>query len=340
MPTIQQNVSLQSFNTFGLSAEAAYYAEITSGEELLQLSDSKEWELPKFILGGGSNILLLNNFDGLVIHMNNKGIELIAENDEQVILKVQAGENWHQFVLYTLAQGYSGLENLSLIPGCVGASPMQNIGAYGVEIKDVFVELTAFHMHKKEFHNFTKEECEFGYRSSIFKTKEKGNYIISDVTFQLSKKEKINTSYGAIKATLKEKGINKPTSKDVSEAVIAIRQSKLPDPAEIGNSGSFFKNPVIDHSQFNILQNNYPDVPFYAVGENEIKVPAGWLIEQCGFKGKIVGNTGTYKNQALILVNRGNATGEEIWNFALQIQKTVDEKFGITLEPEVNLIGE
>lgn len=339
MPTIQTNISLQGYNTFGINATASHFVEIETAQQLVELAELPAWNLPKIVLGGGSNMLLINDVSALVIYMNNKGIEQVDENEDYVWLKVQAGENWHEFVLHAIEKNLGGVENLSLIPGNVGASPMQNIGAYGVEIKDVFVELTAFHIKQNQFHRFTKQECEFGYRSSIFKTTEKGNYIITDVTFQLSKRPKVNTSYGAIQSTLEKWNIEHPTIQDVSKAVTSIRESKLPNPKEIGNSGSFFKNPVVEKIVAEKLQNQYPEMPFYAV-ETGIKIPAGWLIEQCGFKGKVVGNTGTYKHQALIVVNRGNATGQEIWEFAKHIQQTVAQKFGIELEPEVNLIGE
>lgn len=339
MLSIQQNHSLKAYNTFGLNAKARYFIEITDEQQLQELAQTEYWELPKLILGGGSNILLIDDFDGLVIKLNTKGIEIVEENEEEVVVRVAAGENWHQFVLHTIEQGWGGVENLSLIPGCVGASPMQNIGAYGVEIEQVFEQLKAFHIQKKEFHQFKNKECEFGYRSSIFKTSVKGQYIITSVEFKLSKQPVLNTSYGAIQAKLQEMNITEPTVKNVSDAVIAIRQSKLPDPKEVGNSGSFFKNPVVTEQQFQSILKEHETMPFYRLSEDEVKIPAGWLIEQCGFKGKQVGNTGTYKNQALILVNHGNATGQEIWNFAQQIQQTVQEKFNILLEPEVNKIG-
>lgn len=339
MLTLQQAVSLKPYNTFGIDVFASNFVSINDVKQLIDLAENKDfWSKEKLILGGGSNVLLTGNFDGLVVKMNTKGIEVVKETDTTVQLKVQAGENWHQFVLHTIENGFGGIENLSLIPGCVGASPMQNIGAYGVEIKDVFVELEAFHIEKKEFHTFQNYECEFGYRTSIFKTREKGNYIITSVTFELSKHPTIHTEYGAIKAELEKREITNPTIKDVSDVVIAIRQSKLPDPSKIGNAGSFFKNPIVPKSQFIPLHKDYPLMPHYFIDEDEVKIPAGWLIEQCGFKGKQVGNTGTYKNQALILVNHGNASGLEIWNHAKTIQQTVFKEFGIEIEPEVNLI--
>lgn len=338
MISVQENVSLKQYNTFGLSADAAYFAEITDSAQLSELAQTQYWKLPRLILGGGSNILLLENFEGLVIYMNNKGIEILEENHDHVIVKVEAGENWHQFVLTAIEHGWCGIENLSLIPGSVGASPMQNIGAYGVEIEQVFQSLTAFDIHEKQFKVFNHEDCEFGYRTSVFKTREKGNYIISDVTYKLRKNPEINISYGAISSVLTEKNIQNPTIKDVSETVIAIRQSKLPDPDKIGNSGSFFKNPVVHLNKFEGILKDFPQMPFYEISSEKVKIPAGWLIEQCGWKGKKVGNAGTYKHQALIIVNHGDATGKEIWALAKEIRNSVIQKFGIELEPEVNLI--
>jgi len=336
---IQAEKNLKAFNTFGVEAKANFFAEIQSVKSLIELANSDIWSKPKLILGGGSNILLMNDFDGLVVHVANKGIEIVREEQEYVEVRVQAGENWHGFVLYAIEKNWYGVENLSLIPGSVGASPMQNIGAYGVEINQVFVELEAFHIEKKEIEVFRKEDCEFGYRTSIFKTSHKDQYIITSVTFRLSKTPKLNLSYGAIMTTLEQMDINDPTPKDVSNAVIKIRQSKLPDPSIIGNSGSFFKNPVIPQTLFQKNLKQHPNMPHYVVDESSVKVPAGWLIDQCGFKGIIVGNTGTYKNQALIIVNRGGASGTEIWNFAITIQSKVEEEFGIELQPEVNLVG-
>lgn len=339
MLKLQQAISLKPYNTFGIDVLASNFVLISKTKQLQDLAENNEfWNKEKLILGGGSNVLLTENFDGLVIKMNTKGIERIKEDEHSVQIRVQAGENWHQFVQYAIEHNYGGIENLSLIPGCVGASPMQNIGAYGVEIKDVFVELEAFHIQKKKFHTFQNHECEFGYRTSIFKTKEKGNYIITSVTFQLSKQPTIHTDYGAIRSELEKRAITEPTIKDVSDVVISIRQLKLPSPAEIGNAGSFFKNPIIPKSQFIPLHKDYPVMPHYFINDDEVKIPAGWLIEQCGFKGKQVGNTGTYKNQALILVNHGNASGLEIWNHAKTIQQTVCKEFGIEIEPEVNLV--
>lgn len=338
MISIQEQKNLSEYNTFGIDVNAKYFVEIQSDDELVELSKTAYWAEKKLILGGGSNVLLINDFDGIVIHIANKGIELIGESDDSVIVKVAAGENWHQFVIASLENEWYGIENLSLIPGSVGASPMQNIGAYGVEINQVFLELDAFHIEDKTFYTFTKDVCEFGYRTSIFKTSHKNQYIITSVIFELSKSENLNLSYGAIQSTLREMKIDSPTAKDVSNAVIQIRESKLPNPTETGNAGSFFKNPVVSKTVFQSILADYPNMPHYVLSEDELKIPAGWLIDQCGFKGKVVGNTGTYKHQALIIVNRGGATGKEIWSFANTVQSTVKEKFGIKLQAEVNLV--
>lgn len=340
---IIENQSLKPYNTFGIAATARYFTEIHSEEELreaLQFPTS-DFPLPTpiFILGGGSNILLTKDFDGLVIKNSILGKEVVEKSDEHVIVRIGAGENWHQTVLWTLAQDFGGLENLSLIPGTVGASPMQNIGAYGVEIKDVFYKLEAMERLTGEVHTFDKEACQFGYRESVFKKELKDKYIITQVYFKLSKTNHIiNISYGAIKDILAIRHIESPTIQDISNAVIEIRSSKLPDPAQIGNSGSFFKNPEILHAQFDILKQNFPTLPAFPGEKGGIKVPAGWLIEQCGWKGTRRGDAGCYDKQALVLVNYGNAKGAEIWQLALDIADSVEEKFGIRLTPEVNVL--
>ena len=284
-------------------------------------------------------MLLTKDIDKLVVLINIKGISIDRENENTVHLTVNAGENWHEFVLWCISQNYGGLENLSLIPGNVGTCPIQNIGAYGVEVKDSITKVEALEIKSSKRITFSNEECKFGYRNSIFKNEAKGKYILTSVSFELTKNtHQLNTSYGAIELALKEKSIIAPTIKNVSDAVIDIRQSKLPNPKEIGNSGSFFKNPVISISQFEELKKKYPNIPNYKVSEIEIKVPAGWLIEQCGFKGKRFGETGVHKNQALVLVNYGNALGIEIYELALKIKQTVFEKFTIQLEIEVNII--
>ncbi|MFD0762431.1 UDP-N-acetylmuramate dehydrogenase [Lutibacter aestuarii] len=332
--TIQQNISLKKYNTFGINVYAKRFVEITSIEELKKII-TQETDL--FLLGGGSNMLLTSDIEKLVVHLNLKGIIVNDTKSDVVFVTAEAGENWHNFVTWCISQNYGGLENLSLIPGNVGTSPIQNIGAYGVEIKDTFHQLEALEIATGKIAVFTNKDCEFGYRNSVFKNKYKGKFIITNVTFKLTKKNhNINISYGAIKDYLQN--IKKPTLKNISEAVISIRQSKLPDPKEIGNSGSFFKNPVVALNDFQILKTSYPKIPHYVVSENEIKIPAGWLIEQCGFKGKRFGETGVHKKQALVLVNYGNATGKEIYELAKKIQQTVLNKFAVSLEIEVNVI--
>ncbi|HET8963571.1 MAG TPA: UDP-N-acetylmuramate dehydrogenase, partial [Chitinophagales bacterium] len=268
---------------------------------------------------------------------NLKGIALIKEDKDTIFIKAMAGEIWHNFVMYCVENNFGGIENLSLIPGCVGAAPIQNIGAYGVELKDVFVELEAMELQTRKIITVDTSTCKFGYRNSIFKQDWKGNYIIISVTLQLQKNPKLNTSYGAIQQTLFQNNINQPTVKDISDAVIAIRQSKLPDPKVIGNAGSFFKNPEVEKTMYDNLKKQFPEIPGYPISDSKIKIPAGWMIEYCGFKGKRIGNTGAHKDQALVLVNYGGATGKEIFNLAMQIQKKVFEKFGVTIEPEVNV---
>ncbi|SNR31907.1 UDP-N-acetylmuramate dehydrogenase [Lutibacter flavus] len=331
---IQQNISLKSYNTFGIDVLAKRFIEVNSIQELKEII-SKEKDI--FLLGGGSNMLLTSNINKLVVHLNLKGIIVNDTIENSVFVTAEAGEDWHEFVLWCISLNYGGLENLSLIPGNVGTSPIQNIGAYGVEIKDTFYQLEALEIETGKIKTFKKEDCNFGYRNSVFKNELKGKFIIVNVTFKLTKENhNTNTSYGAITAFLSS--IKNPTIKDISNAVISIRESKLPDPKEIGNSGSFFKNPIINLKSFNKLQEKYPDIPFYKISNNKIKIPAGWLIEQCGFKGKRFGDAGVHKNQALVLVNYNNATGKEIYELAQNIQQTVKETFGIPLEIEVNII--
>ena len=337
---MQENISLKPYNTFGVEVSARYFAEVQNLEELLQaLKYSKTQKLPLLILGGGSNLLLTKNFEGLVIHLNLKGIseEFISENE--VLITSKAGENWHEFVVFCLLKNYGGLENLSLIPGNVGTSPMQNIGAYGTEIKDTFVSCKVLNLETLEVEEFNHEQCNFGYRESIFKKEGKGKYLILEVTFRLTtKKHSIKTEYGAIQAELENLGIENPTIKDISKAVITIRQSKLPDPKVLGNAGSFFKNPTIPLDQFEDLKGKFSDIQGYPNG-NFVKVPAGWLIEQCGWKGKQIGNVASHELQALVIVNKtGKASGNEIFDFSTMIIESVKEKFGIELEREVNII--
>ena len=332
----RKNVSLRAFNTFGIDAKAKKFAEVNSLDQLLDIV-SKHKNL--FVLSGGSNILLTQDIDKPVLHLNTKGIELVDKKEDKVWVKCQAGENWHEFVLWCLSHDFGGLENLSLIPGNVGTSPMQNIGAYGVEIKDCFDSLEALEISSGKIKTFRSEDCAFGYRESVFKNRLRGEFIIVSVTFQLSaKNHTINDDYGAIKDQLKLQGVNTPTIQDISEAVIAIRRSKLPDPKEIGNSGSFFKNPVIPKSHFLRLQTQFPDIPHYIVSEEEIKIPAGWLVEKCGYKGMRFGDAGVHKNQALVLVNYKNATGGQLLSLAKKIQQSVTKKFEINLEMEVNIL--
>ncbi|APY07838.1 UDP-N-acetylenolpyruvoylglucosamine reductase [Winogradskyella sp. J14-2] len=335
---IEHNVSLQPFNTFGIDAKAKQYCNITNTTVLSEILKTKN-DQSFFILGGGSNMLLTKDIEALVLHINLKGIEVVNETDDSVFVKAMAGENWHQFVLWCLKHNYGGIENLSLIPGNVGTSPIQNIGAYGVELKDVFESCEAINIKNQDSRIFYKDDCGFDYRESVFKQELKGKYIITSVTFKLSKHHhKLHTAYGAIKQQLQDLQINNPTIKDVSNAVIAIRQSKLPDPKDIGNSGSFFKNPVISKRQFNKLQANFPDVPSYIVSDSMVKVPAGWLIERAGFKGKRFTDYGVHNKQALVLVNHGNAKGIDIYNLSQLIQKTIKRIFDISIETEVNII--
>jgi UDP-N-acetylmuramate dehydrogenase len=333
---IQTNKNLKEYNTFGISVKAEMFAVFSSIEELKQILSFRN-DKKILVLGGGSNLLLTKDFDGLVIKNEIKRFEVIEETVSEVIVESGAGENWHEFVLNCIDKGFGGIENLSLIPGSVGASPMQNIGAYGVEIKDVFESLSAYHIKSGEIHYFDKTKCEFGYRESIFKNKVKGEYIILTVTFRLTKNPTINSSYGAINEQLKVMGIQAPTIKELSAAVIAIRQSKLPDPKIIGNAGSFFKNPTVDNVLLEKIQENYPDIPNYPA-ENGRKLAAGWLIEKAGWKGRTFDNYGVHKLQALVLVNYGNCTGQEIFDLSSQIIQDVFEKFRVLLEREVNIL--
>ena len=335
---LQHNVSLKEYNTFGISAKAESFVSVTNEAQLKEALSSFTDASP-FILGGGSNMLLKTDLSGLVIHIAIKGIEVVEENSDAIWLKAAAGENWHEFVMHCVNLGYGGVENLALIPGNVGTSPVQNIGAYGVELKDIFSSCSAINRQTCAEENFSLADCAFGYRDSIFKNEAKDAYVITSVTFKLSKtNHQLHTEYGAIQEILKEKSISKPGIKDIAEAVIAIRSSKLPDPKVLGNSGSFFKNPVISKSEFLNLQKAHPQIPFYTVSDDLVKVPAGWLIEQAGFKGKRYGDAGVHTKQALVLVNYDQATGAEIWDLAMRIQQKVEALFNITIQPEVNII--
>lgn len=343
--TLQENKSLKNYNTFGIDVSAKYFAEIHSAEDFRELiRDEKLRHEKKLILGGGSNVLFTKNFDGLIILNRLKGVTFYDANAESVIVKVAAGEVWHQLVLQCIERNYAGIENLSLIPGCVGAAPMQNIGAYGVEIKDVFEELEALDLQTGEPMVFHLDDCKFGYRESVFKHHYKDKLLITSVSLRLTNMNvpgalyRFRTDYGDIKATLSDMRVYDLNIKAVSDAVIKIRSSKLPDPKTLGNAGSFFKNPAVEKEKYEELVLSYPLMPSYPQKDGTIKIPAGWLIEQCGWKGKRVGNTGAHQTQALVLVNYGNATGEEIFRLSGQIQDSVAKKFGIAINPEVNLV--
>jgi UDP-N-acetylmuramate dehydrogenase len=334
---IRENFQLKKYNTFGIDVSAKYFSVFTSSEDFLELLDFKT-SRDAMILGGGSNMLFTKNFEGLVLKNEIPGIAVINEDEDHVYVKAGAGVNWHSLVMYCVDHHYGGIENLSLIPGNVGASPMQNIGAYGVEIKDVFHKLEALHMQEKVQQVFTAADCEFGYRESVFKKRYKGMFVILNVTFQLSKKPVFHISYGAVEQELKRMRVNKLTIKAIADAVINIRTSKLPDPAVIGNAGSFFKNPAISRHALQQLRQIDPAVPSYETDDHTFKIPAAWLIEQCGWKGYRDGDAGCYEKQALVLVNYGSATGSEILNLSKAIQTSVCRKFGIVLEAEVNII--
>lgn len=335
---ILNHFSLKNYNTFGIEANAKEFVGVHSVEELKTVLFENKAKT-KFVLGGGSNMLLTKDIDALVIHIDLKGKKIVEETKDFVWVESQAGENWHEFVLWTIDKNFGGLENMSLIPGNVGTTPIQNIGAYGTEIKDTFVSCEAISIDNQTMRMFSKEECHFGYRESAFKNDEKDKYIITSVIFKLTKRNhKINISYGDITLELAKKKITNPTLKEISNAVIAIRQTKLPDPKELGNSGSFFKNPILLKTDFEKIHQKFPEMKYYEISEIQVKVPAGWLIEQAGFKGKRFGDAGVHKNQALVLVNYSNATGQEILNLSREIQQTVFDTFGIHIEVEVNII--
>ena len=335
---IQENISLKSLNTFGFDQTARFFLAADSEETLKEAFVwAKKNQKKVLILGGGSNILLTEDFDGLVIKIELKGITLLREDKDHLWVKAGAGEIWHDLVSYAIEKNWAGIENLSLIPGTVGASPMQNIGAYGVEIKEVFESLEALNRSTLEKETFSGPECQFGYRESVFKHELRDQYVICSVTFKLNKVPKFHVEYGAIQDTLKVKGVQKLTIKAVSEAVVEIRQAKLPDPKKIGNAGSFFKNPTIPKSQFDALKSKFQEMPGYPTQEG-VKVPAGWLIEQAGWKGKRIGSVGVHAMQALVLVNHGGGNGTDVKLLSAQIQQSVSEKFGIELSPEVNFV--
>jgi UDP-N-acetylmuramate dehydrogenase len=336
---IQENISLKPFNTFGIDAKARQLITFRSVAELQEaLGVSRQPATENLVLGGGSNILFTKDFGGVVLKNEIKGIEKLNEDDSSVYLKVGAGENWHQFVLYCIENKYAGVENLSLIPGCVGATPMQNIGAYGAEIKDVFHELTAFHLEEKSNYTFRLKDCQFNYRDSIFKGKYKDQFVIVNVTYRLNKQPVFHTSYGAIEQELERMGVKELSIRTISDAVINIRSSKLPDPNEVGNAGSFFKNPSIEKGMYESLKTSFPGIVGYENSDGTIKLAAGWLIEQCGWKGYRQGDAGVHPKQALVLVNYGNASGSEIYELSEQVLQSVKKKFDVNLEREVNII--
>ena len=336
---VQQNISLKPYNTFVLDVNAGYLAIVDSIEDLDDIYQTGRFRSQrKMILGGGSNVLFTRGFTGIVAKNEIRGIQVQNETEEDVLISVGAGENWHQFVLWCVEKGYGGIENLSLIPGTVGAAPMQNIGAYGVELKEVFHSLEAYEIKSGKTISFYKEDCKFDYRFSIFKGELKDEFIITKVFFKLSKKPTFNISYGDIKATLEKMGVEELTLKKVSQAVINIRQSKLPDPMDIGNAGSFFKNPVIEKLHFEALEAEFEDIKCYPINDDKVKVPAGWLIENAGWKGYREGDIGVHDKQSLVLVNHGNGRGKDLFRLSNEIMKSIQGKFGIELEREVSVI--
>ncbi|NII29516.1 UDP-N-acetylmuramate dehydrogenase [Pseudoflavitalea sp. X16] len=335
---IQQNISLLPYNTMGIDVKARHFAPFTDTDELSQLLEVQPATKPALILGGGSNILFTKDYDGLVAKNEVKGVNVVKEDKSHVYVKAGAGENWHSFVEHCLQRNLAGVENLSLIPGNVGASPMQNIGAYGVEIKDVFEELEAFHIHDKKIHLFSLNDCDFGYRESVFKRRYRDQFVILNVTYRLNKTPRFNTSYGAIEQELEHMGVQQLSIRAIANAVINIRRSKLPDPQEIGNAGSFFKNPSIPAPYYQQLQQSFPGIVGYANTDGTVKLAAGWLIEQCGWKGVRRGDAGCHAKQALVLVNYGQATGKAIYDLSEEILQSVKTKFGVTLEREVNIV--
>ncbi len=336
---LAENADLYPYNTFWIKARADYLAKIQTVDGAYQLFRDFEFRnRPHLMLGDGSNILLTGDYHGLVILNEITGKEVIEENEAYVTLKIYAGENWHRLVEYAVEENWGGIENLSLIPGKVGAAPIQNIGAYGAELKDVFVALEALNLDTLSLETFSSKDCEFGYRHSVFKGRLKDQYLIVSVTLKLAKNPVLNTSYGALQKAIAEKGLNNPSIKDISLLVSEIRRSKLPYPDELGNSGSFFKNPIVNYEPFQKLQSQFPEMPFYQLGGDKVKIPAGWLIEQAGMKGYREGQVGTHQKQALVIVNYGGATGKEVYDFSMRVKEKVYQKFDIDLQPEVNII--
>lgn len=335
---IFKNFSLKLFNTFGIEVKAKYFSTFSSVDELEELiSNSILFSKNRLILGGGSNILLTKNFDGIILKNELNGIELVNQDENYYYVKAAAGVGWHDFVLFCIENNYAGVENLSLIPGKVGATPMQNIGAYGVEIKDVFFSLEAYHLNDKIIQTFLLDDCSFGYRESVFKNKFKDQFVILNVTYKLRKKPQFNTSYKALNNEIEKMGIKELSIKNISQAIINIRNSKLPDFKIIGNAGSFFKNPVVSKFRWHVIWEQYPQVPAYTSNQYNYKIAAAWLIEQCGWKNYRMNDAGCYPLQALVLVNYGKATGQEIFDLSEAIIQSVKNKFGIVLEREVNI---
>ncbi len=337
--TIQENVSLKQFNTFGIEAKAKYFIEVKNKKELIEALYDNQFHMTKrLILGGGSNVLFTKNFDGVVVKVSIKGLKKTKENSDFVWVKAGAGESWHDLVLFAIENNWGGIENLSLIPGSVGAAPLQNIGAYGVEIKDTIHEVKALNIPHGEVHVFDKNDCQFGYRESIFKNEAKDKYVVLSITLKLAKKPIFNIEYGAIQEVLAQNPLSELSIKAISDAVISIRQSKLPNPAEIGNAGSFFKNPEISIAHYKKLRLSFDDIPSYPINAETVKVPAGWLIEKVGWKGFREGDIGVHDKQALVLVNYGNGTGLQVKALSDKIQKSIFDKFGIRLQTEVNIV--
>jgi UDP-N-acetylmuramate dehydrogenase len=338
--TFLENVDLQPYNTFGIKVKARYFITLRSAEEISGLLMNDLFKRQRHLfLGGGSNVLFTKDFDGIIAHVQVIGTRTVKEDDDFIEIEVGAGTNWHELVQHCVANDWGGIENLSLIPGTAGAAPMQNIGAYGVEIRQVITSVSAVEISTGHQRTFDNAACQFGYRDSIFKGEAKGRYVISSVTLRLTKRNhQLVTHYGTINEELRQQGDQPLTIGRISDAVISIRRSKLPDPAQIGNAGSFFKNPSIDTALYDLIQQAHPTVPAYPAGESQVKVPAGWLIEQCGWKGKQVGNIGVHRQQALVLVNYGGGSGNDLWQLAMDIRASVNEKFGIILQPEVNII--
>lgn len=337
---IKTKVDLSPYNTLGVSAVAKRFVDVNSKKQFLDLFEDRFFDDNRpFVLGGGSNILFLDHPSQPILKVSIKGKEVVDEKSGFVKINIGAGENWHRFVTWAVENNFGGIENLALIPGTVGAAPIQNIGAYGVELEQVFESLELFDMRDGTFKKFDHNACKFGYRDSVFKQELKGKVVVTNVTLKLTiKNHNIEATYSSLQSYLSEKGVENPSIEDIYKAVIDIRTSKLPDPKLIGNAGSFFKNPVVNSKQFESLHDRYEEMPFYKLNDEEVKIPAGWLIEKTGWKGKRIGDVGTYKNQALVIVNHGKATGSEILSFSKQIQKSVLKEFGIELVPEVNIV--